>query len=144
MKKLILWLCLGLPALGFSQTYTVDWFKIAGGGGSSSGGAYSVTGTIGQPEAGVTMAGGNYSLTGGFWSLLAAVQTPGAPMLTITQTGNSVRVSWPTTAGFTLQTSGNLNPGAWTSFNATINTTNGISSVTLSLPAGNLFFRLMQ
>jgi hypothetical protein len=144
MKKLILWICVGLPALGFSQTYTVDWFKIAGGGGTSTGGAYAVSGTIGQPEAGGAMTGGNFSITGGFWSLLAAVQTPGAPLLTITRAGNSVLVSWPNTAGFTLETNGHLNAGAWTSFNATINTTNGINSVTLSPPAGNLFFRLRQ
>jgi hypothetical protein len=56
---------------------------------------YSVSGTIGQPD-GATMSGGNYSLTGSFWSLFAAVQTPGAPVLTITlTTTNTVMVYWP-------------------------------------------------
>ena len=41
---------------------------------------YSVSGTIGQHDAGGPMTGGNYSLTGGFWALYA-VQTPGAPCL---------------------------------------------------------------
>jgi len=61
-----------------AQTYSIDWYTIDGGGGTSTGGVYAVSGTIGQPDAGGPMTGGNYSLTGGFWSLIAAVQT-GAP-----------------------------------------------------------------
>ena len=43
------------------------------------------------------MTGGNYSLTGGFWALIAAVQTPGAPLLTITFNPqlSTINVSWP-------------------------------------------------
>ena len=49
--------------------YAIDWFTIDGGGGmASTGGEYSMSGTIGQPDASVaTMSGGSYSLTGGFW-----------------------------------------------------------------------------
>jgi hypothetical protein len=32
--------------------YSIDWSTIDGGGGTSTGGVYSVTGTIGQPDAG--------------------------------------------------------------------------------------------
>jgi hypothetical protein len=60
---------------------------VAGGGGTSTGGVYAVSGTIGQLDASGTMTGGSYSLTGGFWALYA-VQTPGAPTLTITYFGN--------------------------------------------------------
>ena len=60
-----------LQALG--QSYSIDWYKIAGGGGTSTGATYQVSGTIGQPDAGGAMSGGNYSLTGGFWSLIAVV-----------------------------------------------------------------------
>ena len=63
---------------GRAQNFTIDWFTIDGGGGTSTGGVYSVSGTIGQPDAG-TMSAGNYSLVGGFWGIVAAVQTPGAP-----------------------------------------------------------------
>lgn len=31
-----------------AQSYSIDWFKVAGGGGSSTGGVYSVSGTIGS------------------------------------------------------------------------------------------------
>src|ERR1039458_1945409 len=74
-----------------AQSYSIDWYKIAGGGGTSTGGTYQVSGTIGQPDAGGAMTGGSYSLTGGFWSLYA-VQTPGAPLLTITYIGNQAIV----------------------------------------------------
>jgi hypothetical protein len=78
--------------------YAIDWFTIDGGGGASTGGVYSVTGTVGQPDAG-TMSGGQYTLEGGFWSILAAVQTDGAPWLTVLRTAtNTVVVSWPATA----------------------------------------------
>jgi hypothetical protein len=34
-----------------AQTFTLDWFTPGGGGGSVSGGAYTINGTVGQPEA---------------------------------------------------------------------------------------------
>ena len=49
-----------------SADYLIDWYTIDGGGGTSSGGQYSLTGTIGQADAGY-MAGGDYELLGGFW-----------------------------------------------------------------------------
>ena len=65
-----------LPA--FAQ-YAIDWSTIDGGGGTSTGGVYSVSGTIGQPDAGGPMTNGQYSVTGGFWALPTAVQTTNAP-----------------------------------------------------------------
>ncbi|HUW20648.1 MAG TPA: hypothetical protein VMW16_15225 [Sedimentisphaerales bacterium] len=51
--------------------YELTWRTIDGGGGPSSGADYSLTGTIGQPDAGYS-AGGPYELLGGFW--------PGGPL----------------------------------------------------------------
>lgn len=50
-----------------SGEYELIWYTIDGGGGRSSGGPYTLTGTIGQPDAAYS-AGGNYELLGGFWS----------------------------------------------------------------------------
>ncbi len=75
-----------------AQSYSIDWYKVSGGGGTSTGGTYQVSGTIGQHDAGGPMAGGNYSLTGGFWSLIAVVQTPGTPTLYISSSGSTVTV----------------------------------------------------
>jgi hypothetical protein len=98
-----------------AQNYSIDWFTIDGGGGTSTGGVYSVSGTIGQPDAGGPMTGGNYSLTGGFWALPIAVPTPDAPALTIVPAAPGLaRVSWdPATPGFVLQQSDSLTTPNW-------------------------------
>ena len=54
-----------------SGQYELSWYTIDGGGGQSSGGAYTLTGTIGQPDA-AWSSGGQYELLGGFW--------PGGPI----------------------------------------------------------------
>ena len=46
--------------------YEISWSTIDGGGGTSSGGPYVLTGTIGQPDAAYS-SGGDYELLGGFW-----------------------------------------------------------------------------
>jgi hypothetical protein len=126
-----------------AQSYSIDWFKIAGGGGSSTNGQYSISGTIGQPDAGGPMTGGNYSLTGGFWSLISVVQTAGLPNLTITYNGNTVSVSWPNTGSYTLQQNANLAlANGWAPTVYQIITANGTNSISITSLAGNLFFRL--
>lgn len=100
----------------WTQDYTVDWHTIDGGGGTSTGGVYTVTGTIGQPDASVTpMSGGPYCLTGGFW-VICAVQTPGAPVLTIVPAGaGQAKISWePDSPGWVLQETLSLSPTNWT------------------------------
>lgn len=46
--------------------YTIDWWTTDGGGGTSAAGGYSLSGSIGQAEAG-EMSGGGYTVNGGFW-----------------------------------------------------------------------------
>ena len=151
MKKIILLLSLLAPLAGFAQTYSIDWYKVAGGGGTSvgtnGGSVYSVSGTIGPPDAGPTMTGGIYSLTGGFWSIISVVQTINSPLLTITHTGSaSVVVSWPApSTGFVLQQSTNLtSTNYWVSSGYTITTAGGTNSITIAPPTGSLFFRLVN
>jgi len=47
--------------------YIIDWSTIDGGGGTSSGGEFVITGTIGQHDAGTVMSSGSFNWTGGFW-----------------------------------------------------------------------------
>jgi hypothetical protein len=125
-----------------AQTYSIDWYTIDGGGGTSTGGVYAVSGTIGQPDAGGPMTGGNYSLTGGFWSLIAAVQTGGAPTLFISHSGNTVTVYWQDVSGWSLQQNSNLTSfGGW-SASSGWTTSNGTNYLNITPPTGNLFFRL--
>lgn len=106
-----------------AQSYSIDWYKVADGGGTSTGGVYSVNGTIGQPDASGPMTGGNYSLTGGFWSLISVMQTVGAPLLSIHFTStNTVVVSWPSpSTGFGLQQNADLASPSWGGVLGTIN-----------------------
>jgi hypothetical protein len=93
----------GTAASSVAQDYSIDWYSIDGGGGTSSGGSYTLTGTIGQADAG-KMSGGTYELTGGFMSIVTAIQTPGGPLLQVVRSGASVIVSWPDpSTGFSLQ-----------------------------------------
>jgi hypothetical protein len=127
----------------WGQNYSVDWYKISGGGGSSSGGYFSVSGTIGQHDASAPLTGGTFSVTGGFWALINVVQTPGAPALYISRGANSVTVYWQNVSGWNLIQSGNLaTPVASWSASSAPTLANGTNSLTLVNPAGNLFFRL--
>jgi hypothetical protein len=142
VKTLLLWLTAGLPLGAFAQNYSLDWCKVAGGGGVSTGATYQVSGTLGQPDAGGAMAGGTYSLTGGYWALVSAVQTPGLPYLSVARLGSSVVVSWPNTGSYTLQQNNDLQTGNWTANGNLVSTANGTNSITINSPTGNLFFRL--
>ncbi len=146
MKKLVLVLSLLIPAIGLAQNYSIDWSTIDGGGGTSTGGVYSLSGTIGQPDANQqAMTGGNYSLVGGFWSL-TAVQTPGAPYLWATLTStNAVVVWWALSAtSWQLQATANLLTAGtiWTECSYQ---TNGPTCCRIeSSPAGDRFYRLAK
>jgi hypothetical protein len=114
---------------------------LTGGGGTSTGGVYSVNGTIGQPDAGGPMTNGVYAVTGGFWALPTAVQSPGAPLLAITAAGaGQATISWsPNTPGFVLQETLSLAPTNWV--NSPSGATNPIV-VPATLPAK--FYRLFK
>jgi hypothetical protein len=131
-----------------SGTYSIDWFTIDGGGGTSTGGVFSVSGTIGQPDAG-TMTGGPYSLTGGFWSVVAAVQTPGAPFLSVRSDAvtGTVTVSWPLPAtGWLLDQTPILtgSPAPWGQVLFPYQTNATDIFITVPSPAGNRYYRLRK
>jgi hypothetical protein len=133
-------LALCMPAR--AQQYSIDWYKVAGGGGTSTNGQYSISGTIGQHDAGGPMTGGDYSLTGGFWALYSVVQTPGAPTLYIAHAGNSVTVFWQAVSGWSLQQNNNIAvPAGWSASSGVTNS-NGTNYWSVTQPIGNLFFQL--
>lgn len=128
-------------AMALGQSYSIDWWTIDGGGGTSSGGAFSLSGSIGQPDAGTTLTGGQFSVTGGFWALPVTVPTAGAPMLTIVPVGpGQAAISWaPKTPEFVLQVSPTLHPLVWA--NAPSGATNPVV-VPATLPT--TFYRLIK
>jgi hypothetical protein len=135
-----------LASASVAQSYSIDWHTINGGGGTSIGGVYSVSGIIGQPDAGAPMSGGKYSLTGGFWSLYA-VQTPGAPLLTIALTAtNTIAVSWPSSSlGFDLQVNTNgTGTVNWSNAPGLIQDNGTTKKVIVNPSNGNRYYRLFK
>jgi hypothetical protein len=127
-----------------AQQYEIPWFKIAGGGGmQSTGGVYSISGTIGQHDAGGPATNGPYSLTSGFWSLYA-LQTPGAPTLSIRlTTTNTAQVSWPSpSTGWSLQVNTNIAGTNWATPPEPLSDNGTIKYIIVNPPAGNRFYRL--
>jgi len=59
-------MCVLLFSLPVCADYEINWHTIDGGGGTSSGGQYILTGTIGQHDASYS-EGGQYEVLGGFW-----------------------------------------------------------------------------
>ena len=149
MKALLLFTTgLVLATRALAQSYSIDWFTIDGGGGTSTGGVYSVSGTIGQPDANATaMTGGSFSVVGGFWSLLSVVQTPGAPLLAITLTPtNTAMVSWPSpSTGFQLQLNTNSVASVnWSNAPGTIQDNGTIKYLIVNPPTGSRYYRLLK
>lgn len=141
--KLALLLAAAACSSAFAQSYSIDWFTIDGGGGTSTGGVYSVSGTIGQPDAG-RMSGGNFTIDGGFWGIIAAVQTLGSPLLRVVLTPtNTVLVAWPSSAtSFNLQQQSVLGNPTWSPVTNSVNVVGSENQVIISPPVGNRFYRL--
>ncbi|MBN2507085.1 MAG: hypothetical protein JXQ71_10355 [Verrucomicrobia bacterium] len=132
-----------VPALA---QYSIDWYSMDGGGGTSTGGVYTVTGTMGQPDAGA-ISGGTYALQGGFWGIVAAVQTPGAPYLTVARSNHVVVVSWPLPAeGWVLQWTDALPQvsSPWSEISPPYATNGPTLQFVEPTPVGNKFYRLQK
>jgi len=140
MKKKFLSILAGalfVPLLASAQ-YSIDWFTLDGGGGTSSGGNFTLTGTIGQPDAG-TLSGGNYTLEGGFWPGVVVPATGAAPTLYIQLTANSVIFSWsPATLGFALEQTDSLSSPTWSAGPT------GNPSAPIPAGSGTRFYRLKK
>jgi hypothetical protein len=67
LLALLLCCMVGYPALAQDGgEYSIVRSTISSGGGTSSGGQYTLTGTIGQPVT-TSSGAGNYHVQGGFW-----------------------------------------------------------------------------
>ncbi len=64
-------------AAQLKQGYSMSWWTVDGGGGTSAGGSLSLAATLAQPDAG-SLAGPGLTLDGGFWS---RAMTPPEPPL---------------------------------------------------------------
>jgi hypothetical protein len=139
------WLLLSLGQ-ALAQPFAINWFAIAGGGGSGSDGTHSVSGTIGQTDAGGPLTNAQFSVAGGFWVFIQDNTPPMflAPRLEITLVSGQARVFWLTNvSGFILQSNGSVvQPAGW----ADVSGTPGVTGSNFFLdfpPIGTTrFFRL--
>jgi hypothetical protein len=107
-----------------AQNFNIDWHTIDGGGGTSTGGVFTLYGTIGQPDAG-TLTGGTYTLEGGFQLREEGVAIPGSGWIV-----------WTNTTGGNWATAANWSPNQVPSTNDTACiTNNGTYAVTVSANA---------
>ncbi len=150
--KAIQTLAFGAVALLLVQSgsgqYAIGKKAVASGGGSSTGGAYTVTGTIGQFEASPVSGGISFAVGGGFW--YGGIPTPGAPGLTIRRLPDSgtVRVSWQDPGSiYVLEESfgpNALQPGSWTPVPGPYPVEGGVFVHDIANPTGSRFFRLVE
>ena len=68
---LLVLLLLTAAALAGPTNFTASWWTVDGGGGRSSGGQYSLGGTVGQFDAHAASTGGTYAVRSGFWQAVA-------------------------------------------------------------------------
>jgi hypothetical protein len=129
-----------------AQQFALESFTVDSGGGTSSGGGFTLIGTIGQADAAQPIAGGAFVFTGGFWGVVVAVPTLGAPELAITRNQNgSVTVSWASPSeAFALQRCDQLADGGWPPAPEPVADDGVRKSVTVAAPAGLRFYRLAQ
>src|ERR1043165_7252828 len=109
----------------------------------STGGWYSLTGTIGQMDAGRVAATNAYRIEGGFWAI--AIQQLGYPPLNITRADTNYFVSWQTIEpGLILQQTTTLGtPTVWSDTTGLVST-NGLTNLVqqpLASGVSNRFYR---
>src|SRR6185503_6557002 len=74
---LLLAVVLSASAPAGAQPFAMPWHTVdAGGATFSTGGGYTLGGTMGQPDASRPMVSATFALTGGFWNQGIASQPP--------------------------------------------------------------------
>jgi hypothetical protein len=78
--------------------------------------------------------------------MVAVVETPGAPKLTLTTVSGAVKITWPSPAtGFVLQQNTNsVSSVNWSNVTATIQDDGTTKTHTVNPSTGNRFFRLFK
>jgi hypothetical protein len=129
-----------LSTLG--QGFSLESFTIGGGGGASTGGEFSMTGSVGEPATG-PLSGGDFTVEGGFWAVVSQVTVPD---LTVRLLSNgTVQICWPSSgAQFTLQETITLSRPAWSASAVVPADDTGMKCVTVPATRESHFFRLAR
>ncbi len=152
MKTILTFCFIAWSDFASAQNFAITSHKISDGGGTSrsgrgsTGGNYTLTGTIAQHEAGSDSAGGAYRLSGGFLAQYMALQQSGAPQLTIRSSGALVKIVWGSNVqGWKLQAnSSSLAPAGWFDVAGTPAVSGAEQFLQFSAGGGSVFFRLRK
>lgn len=125
--------------------FTLDWTTLDGGGEQlSAGGEFTLSVTVGQPDAGPSGAGG-FSLQSGFWA--GITDEPGwtIPVLRIGWIAQQPAVIWPADAtNWTLQATAALAPAGWSDVGAVPIATGGEFMVSIDSSEPRMKYRLSR
>ncbi len=141
-------LAVGLLLVFVAQAQVaIDWHTLDDGGGTSTGGIYEISGTIGQSDAGATIQGGAVALQGGFWALIGVLQTDGAPELHIANNlDGTATLSWAVAGsdGYQLRVATDLEAEDWTDVPTAPAVVGENYVVTVSLTATKRYYQLRK
>lgn len=131
--------------ISISETFTLTNVMLASSSVTPWITSLSQNATNSQPA--VTVSGSSFSYTVPAMSVVTLVGmavTKHAPWLSVSPAGpdQPLVFSWPSVAGYTLQTNGTLQTGNWVNYGGPITATNGTNSISIPSPAGKMFFRL--
>ena len=135
------------PARLFGADFAVGQGVMSSGGGTSTNGTFSITGIIGQSDAGARLMGGVFAVEGGFWGAVTLLQTPGLPLsLQLLQASSTLVFSWPVTGEtYVLESSPVVGPAAaWIPVSALVESGAQYRFVLLPQQPGQRYFRLRQ
>lgn len=125
-----------------AQPFQIEHLGIGAGGGTSSGGNFTLTASVGAIGAGDSM-GGSFTLEGGDLAMFFIVQTPGAPTLNLTRSGSNAVLSWPTSeTGYILEQTSNLTNPSWSGVGVAPVPVGDALQVTVPITGTSRFFRL--
>jgi hypothetical protein len=144
MKSLSVLLVLAALATQAFAQYQVTQWTFDSGGGQSAGGEHVLTGSIGQPAAGIAKST-TYHLLSGYYGFVALAPTEGGPRLRILATAREVILAWPATAkDFQLQEAPSLTKPVWSDVRQTAQPIGGEYQVRVPWQGGDRFFRLRK
>ena len=138
---------LGLPSALVAQQFTISQLNISPGGGTLSGGEFSLVGKVEKQNSAPLLNGGAYSIKGDTKSFSVAVHTSGSPRLSLLTTTTHVTISWSAddAVGHILQSSATLGKSAvWQQETSPPVTSEGKVYVTAPLRPGVRFYRLQR
>lgn len=126
--------------------FSIQGGTVTSGGQTSTNATYRLEGTPGQPLV-AKSAAGRFEVEVGFWALVVALQTPGAPELRVVREAGIYKLRWARSAvpDWILEASPRIGPTAvWTPTTDPITEAGADREAIIGTVPGHRFFRLRR